>query len=253
MAARNASVAAIAAFALAACGAELDTAGGSDAREAATETDALPDAETDTEETAAPKVEAISAFPKEFRGLWDDAGNDRFACSDLSDGIMRVEANGIQYYESGFTPDQIQRVSPIKVIATGTLEGIDESRDDTVSLTLTNRGRNMEMPGNDGRVYTLQKCEKLREVVLVQSQYEGTWAPLGACDPGRDDLIVITNATFSWQGKTNNFTKAKVLGPRSVELEHDGQDEPFGITLQEGGEYGMLSGPGHSGIPLTKC
>ena len=75
----------------------------------------------------------------------------------------------------------------------------------------------------------------------------------GTCKAAADSLIKIAPTKITWQGKTSNFTKVHYAGPNAIELEDDGQEEPYGIVLDQGGKSGALVGPGHSPIPLTRC
>ena len=240
------------ALTLAGCGSDTDTVEESATMDAqlATGEDG-DDAQAETPEVKAAAA-TMEAFPAAYRGLWDERQDNSFYCSDMSDTLMRIEEDEIGFYESVFEPAEITETGASEISAKGTLSGIDVEQSETYGLKLQSGGERLVFSGSYGET-TFQKCSGMRDIAVISPQFQGTWAPSGTCDPDRDDLITIESTTITWNGKTSTFTKAENLDRNAVELEDDGQDTPYGITLRDGGERGMLIGPGHSGIPLTRC
>lgn len=239
------------ALALCACG---DSSAVED--DANAETAAVDKGEVAAEDMAAaePEPTMLDAIPAKYRGTWDVRQNNPTFCTDLSDGIMRVEAKEILFYEAVFTAETIEQVSDNKLRAEGAFQDLGENSDETYELEVSDSGKRLVLAAEDFDPFEYEKCDKVREAHVIPAEFQGTWSSQGTCDVAdRNKLLVIEATKQSWFGKTSNYTKVEMVGDGAVELEHDGQDEPFGIILQDGGKSGSLVGPGHSPIPLQKC
>lgn len=224
--------------------------------EAGAETTAAKESDS-AEDTAAaeePEPTMLDAIPAKYHGTWDVRQNNPTFCTDLSDGIMRVEAKEILFYEAAFTARSIEQVSVNKLRADGAFQDLGENSEETYDLELSDSGKRLVLAAEDFDPFEYEKCAKVREAHLIPAEFQGTWSSQGTCKVAdRDKLLVIEPTRKFWFGKTSNFTKVEMVGDGSVELEDDGQEEPYGIVLQDGGKSGSLVGPDHSPIPLMKC
>ena len=134
---------ALGALALAACGeaAAVDDNAIEDSAEA-TMDGASADGPPKAAETGSRVLDTI---PAKFRGSWDvRQGNPSF-CTDLSDGIMRVEAKEILFYEAVFTAESIEETSPETIIAEGAFQDLGENSDEIYTLTVRDGGKRLTL------------------------------------------------------------------------------------------------------------
>jgi len=227
--------------ALSACGGEAEDADGKSA-------DAAP-----PPAQAEPTPSALDAIPMNFRGGWDSVDAGEFACTTLSDTALTIEPKLLQYYEGAFTPETISQISDDRIESEGFFQYADDRSKESYTLRLSDGGKRLTLSGDGFEPFEFRKCATIREAHLIPSEYEGTWSTYGTCKAAADSLIKIAPTKITWQGKTSNFTKVHYAGPNAIELEDDGQEEPYGIVLDQGGKSGALVGPGHSPIPLTRC
>ena len=228
---------------LAACGSEVEDAEGNSAGTNA----ASPLAQ------AEPRPKALDVIPANFRGGWDSVDAGELACTTLSDTAVTIEPELLQYYEGAFTPETISQTSDDRIESEGFFQYADDRSKESYTLKLSNDGKRLTLSGDGFKPFEFRKCATIREAHLIPSEYEGSWSTNGTCKAAADSLIEIAPTTITWQGKTSNFTKVHYAGPNAIELEDDGQEEPYGIVLDQGEKSGALVGPGHSPIPLTRC
>ena len=145
------------------------------------------------------------------------------------------------------------QISDDRIESEGFFQYADDRSRESYTLKLSDGGKRLTLSGDGFEPFEFRKCATIREAHLIPSEYEGTWSTYGTCKAAAESLIKIAPTKITWQGKTSNFTKVHYAGPNAIELEDDGQEEPYGIVLDQGGKSGALVGPGHSPIPLTRC
>ena len=240
---------ALGALALVACG---EAAAVDEAVDTATAADTSSADGAAQAEDAGPTM--LDAIPAKYRGTCDVRQDNPSFCTDLSDGIMRVEAKEILFYEAVFTAESIEETSSSAIRAEGAFQELGENSDEIYTLTVRDGGKRLTLAGEGFEPFAYDKCDKVREAHVIPAQFQGTWSSQGTCNvDDRDKLLVVEATRQSWFGETSNYTKVEMVGDGAVELEDDGQEEPYGIVLQPGGKSGSLVGPGHSPIPLMKC
>ena len=213
-------------------------------------------AETDASaaEAEAPAVTKLDTLPASFRGYWD-ANSDEFACTDLSDGIMRVEENEILFYEASATPKEIRAVSDNEISVDVDMQMLEENEQDTYRMVVSDGGKKLSLQAKGFDPYTYRKCEGgIKEAVLMPSAYIGTWVGhLEQCKGAGERLLKVEPTRVTFMGSSGKLTKVEQKGPRAVELEDDSEPTPYGFVLGENDNSLTLVGPGHSGIPMKRC
>lgn len=193
----------------------------------------------------------VSQIPDGFVSYWDALEGDEAPCSNPSEMMIEVKADAIQFYESGFSPDKMVMPASNRIELSGEWFGIEESGKETYVLELNETGDQLVFESEGFEPTTYRKCDFV--ATFIPDEFQGSWAVFDTCERAGKDLMVIEPTQVVSRDGTRRFTKVEYVGTNAVEIEDEGQDEPWGITLSNDRNSGALVGPGHSPIPITRC
>ena len=196
-------------------------------------------------------AQSLKMIPAAFHGLWDVPGD--FACTDLSADIARVEGQTIGYYETLDDVQRIEAVSATTVKVDTHWVYADDSGDESYTLILREGGKTLSFEQAGFEPTVRVKCPAGLEELGIPQRFRGKWATFS--DDCRGNLMTVRKRSIESFGKTDAISNVQFLDEGIIEAVQKTQngDEPFGLTLSDDGKTMTMSGPGHSGIPFTRC
>ena len=203
----------------------------------------------------------IETFPARFRGYWDSSDSAEFACTDMSDGMMFVDAKRIGFWEAGFEPKSIAQVSPNVIESNGQFDDLGEVSPQSYRIELAPDGEKLTLSGDGFDPFEYRKCGKeLKEakIAFIPDEFHGKWAfgnPPG-CDakPFRD--LIVEERRVVIGGISGKVESMEFSSERNITVGYkadDGRDAIMRLGLMEGGKKIGFGEPGASGVVFSKC
>ena len=243
---------------LAACGGETAEADGNGTTDAGAGAEA---GSTENVAEAEPAPTTLDAIPAKFRGYWDSVETTDFACTDLSDGVVFIDAKEVSFYEAMFEPKTITEVSPDEISSDGVFNELGEESKETYRLKLSKGGKRLTLAGDGFDPFDYRKCgAKLKEADLnvIPADFHGKWAwqdPKNCPTKPFQDLIV-EEKYVTLGGEKSKVEKLNNKGGGSIEIEYKtsaGKPAEMYLDLIENGRRIAFGEPGATGMLFARC
>lgn len=211
---------------------------------------------------AEPVQTTLEIIPTRFQGLWDLAeGGGDYTCTTVSDGVMAIEEEAIEFYEARFEPSSIKQISADEITSDGEFFEPGESSKESYRLKLSKDGKRLSLSGNGFEPFEYRYCGKQLKPVteaFVPQAFHGKWAfsQVENCKitPFRDLIVKDRKVTIG--GIEGTVQTMDIVGTDAIKVGYkttDGRDATMRLQLTPDRKKIGLLEPGATGVTFVKC